>query len=166
MRALLVILNLLISISSYALDISTENYDAKFHDKYSNSRNQDTACVVKIFSWDKSTFILISAEGTARWISLELPNEKLPLEEEEEFTLRNRNGHKKVTYKNGRLSYKIKDLNRDMERSKIHDIGTLLVSPDLSSVKQVVANKVSIERVPFFDFLKTVDLMRVRCYFD
>ncbi|MDP7319658.1 MAG: hypothetical protein QF441_03575 [Bacteriovoracaceae bacterium] len=171
MKKLMTGLALLTSLSVHALKMTTQEYDVNFHSRYSDSRGKDTACSVSVIEGKDLLIpeagikvIRIEAVGTGRWIDLSLPTQRLPLVEGADFLVKSVTGDKRVTYKNGVLSYQIDDVEDKTVSFYKHGIADLEIDPNLSYVKMVDASKVSIKK-SFFGRIKVIDLMNIQCAF-
>lgn len=171
MKGLLAGIMFLTSVSVYALEFTTQDYDVRFHSRYSDARGKDTACSVSIIDGKDLiipeigiTVIRIEAVGAGRWLDLSIPSDRLPLMEGDSFLIESVIGDKRLTYKNGVLSYQIENLEDRRTGFNKHDIGDLKIAPDLSSIEELEARRVTLKK-SFFNRIKVVDLMNIQCDF-
>ena len=99
-----------------------------------------------------------------RWLDLSIPSDRLPLMEGDSFLIESVIGDKRLTYKNGVLSYQIENLEDRRTGFNKHDIGDLKIAPDLSSIEELQARRVTLKK-SFFNRIKVVDLMNIQCDF-
>lgn len=171
MKILLLCSIFLMSQLSVASAAVTSEYNADFHSRYSDSRGKDKSCSVNVIDGkdlvipqDGVKIIRIEAVGTGRWIDLEIPSNRLPLAEGDDFVVESVTGNKRITYSNGVLSYHIDDLDDKSNIYYKHGVADLKIKGNLTSVKLVGAQEVSLEKT-ISGKIRMTALMSLKCKF-
>lgn len=155
------------SLPASALDLQTEDYDVRYHHKYSDLRGKENSCSLKIFDDEYGNVIIrVSPEPTGNWIWVKIPSNKLPFKDGDTFSFRSpiSQAVSKVTYQNGFLSHQIQSVT---EHSKFYLLHNIEIKTDgqLNDVDFVEAQRLSAYK-SIFGKMKTKKTIQLKCYFN